>query len=193
MVDKVWLNDFVIEHQNLAFAYLSKHGFRDDPDMLSAALWGLTKAAMAYDDNIGLAFSTLATTCIQNAVRGVLRSRRNVKVIKEISFDECLENFNGDSRKSVPVVELISAVKDVALSSEEQAAYIKLRKILFGIINDLSPGTVKYNIYTTWYSSDFTYTQKQLSEICGVSQPHVSRTLQWLTIYISNKIKEDNK
>ena len=193
MLDKAWLNDFVTDNQNLAFSYLSKHGLRDDPDMISAALWGLTKAAIAYYDDIGIAFSTLAITCIQNSVRNVLRSRRNVKVIKEISFDECIENFNGDSRKSVPVVELISAVKDVAVSVEESIEYIKLRKVLLSVINELSPGTTRYNIYATWYSSDFTYSQKQLSEICGVSQPHVSRTLQWLNVYIKNKIKEDNK
>lgn len=100
------------EHHNLIYGYAYEHHLDLDDyyDILAIAL---CKAAGKYRNETGSVFSTLAYTCMRNAVRD------NVRMIKKrsaIPTEKCVSLYatikDGDNCKDVELIEFIPDKKN---------------------------------------------------------------------------------
>lgn len=125
------LNDaqrkLVENNHNLIYSFLnSRHLSLDSvEDWYGAAAIGLCKAAMVYDESRGTRFTTLAYICMDNEVRGTMRTERKL-VQPCVSLDEPIEET-----ESLTVADVLTDYKQdftesVYLNDAINIAYKKL-------------------------------------------------------------------
>lgn len=137
-------------------------------DLVSIGLLGLFKAikTFRYDKNIKLA--TYASRCIDNEILMFLR--KNQKRKNEISFDVPL---NSDSEGNELLLEDVIASNEDSITDKIEKDYEK--EILYEAIEDLNDRE-KTIIYMRYGLNGYEeQTQKETTEILGISQSYISR------------------
>lgn len=87
----------VEDNHNLIFSFLNKHHLDDNSteDWYGVAAIGLCKAAMSFDPNKNMQFSTLAYRCMENEVRHEMRrQKRSVQV--SLSMESPTDKKDGE-------------------------------------------------------------------------------------------------
>ena len=82
--------------ENMGLAYYCAHQMKIVPldleERISAAMFGLTKAAASYDPQAGARFATYAVRVIQNEIRMSLKKER--KHLNVVSLSTPIEDVN---------------------------------------------------------------------------------------------------
>ena len=142
----------------------------DHDEIISCALFGLTKAAAAFDPTRGAKFTTFATRCIHNEIRMFLRKWKP-QLANEISLFSVVhrDNNNGDDLLLEDVIGDSSTDFDAALILEEQ------RVALSEALNRLSKR--ERMVIAMSYGLDGVREMKQaeIGDAFGVSQSYISR------------------
>lgn len=131
-----------------------------DEDLFSIGLIGVVKAANTFNPDKGVKFSAYATPIIRNEI---LQSFRKKRIIPTFSLDEPYDLGNGES---------VNFSEMIACSSrfeEEVVADMQLEKFF------LSLSEREKKIITLRMLDK---TQKEIADICGISQGQVSRIIK---------------
>lgn len=150
-----------LAEDNIKLAYYFAHRYKgkgvDDDDLFSMACVGLVKAANAFDETRGLAFSTLAVICIKREMMLFFRNGKNK--IRPVSFEEPVkegitlaDTIEDGDRFDETFTEIDSLQHAISCLTEIQAQVIRL-----------------------WYLSIPEKSQCEVAEIIGSSQANVSR------------------
>lgn len=129
-------------------------------DLFSIGLIGVVKAVNTFNPNKGVKFSTYATPIIQNEI---LMSFRKKQIIPAFSLDEPYDLKNGES------VDFSEMIADSRRFEEEVIADIQLEQV-FSKLNEREKEIIDLIIWGK--------TQKEIAEICGISQSYVSRIIK---------------
>lgn len=131
-----------------------------DEDLFSIGLVGLMKAVNTFNLDKGVKFTTYATPVIRNEILMTLRKKR---IIPAFSVDEPCRLDNGDE------VSYADIIADRKRFEEDALADMQYEEI----VNLLSKR--EWEIVSLRIDGK---TQKEIAEICEISQPYVSRIIK---------------
>lgn len=131
-----------------------------DEDLFSIGIIGVVKAVNTFKPDKGVKFSAYATPIIRNEI---LMTFRKKQIILAFSLDEPYDLENGES------VDFSEMIADSRRFEEEVIADMQLEK-LFSILNEREKKIIALNMRDK--------TQSEIANICGISQPQVSRIIK---------------
>lgn len=166
---------------NIKLAYSAAHRLiRHTPlefeDLLGVCMFGLSKAALNYDPNKGVQFSTFATRVMQNEV--FMANRKERKNVSAIYLEELMDAETGLQWESLMSV-------DQRLIDDAVATSIDINKALTSLIPKLKE---RDRILISLLIQNPELTQKELSEFVGVRRSQVSRDIMRIREEIQRRI-----
>lgn len=153
------LNDKLNYH--IARKYLNSG--EDVEDLAGIARIGMIKAIKSFDPSKGVKFSTYATRCMTNEILMYFRKEKKHK--SNISIEQPLY-YDGEGNEMKLEV-LVDSGDDILGEIVEREEIIRLRQA----VEQLS-GRDRVIIEEKYFKGK---TQKQVSELLGLSQSHISR------------------
>ena len=153
------LNDKLNYH--VARKYLNSG--EDVEDLAGIARIGMIKAIKSFDPSKGVKFSTYATRCMTNEILMYFRKEKKHK--SNISIEQPLY-YDGEGNE-MKLEDLVDSGDDILGEIVEREEIIRLRQA----VEQLS-GRDRVIIEEMYFKGK---TQKQVSELLGLSQPHISR------------------
>ena len=153
------LNDKLNYH--VARKYLNSG--EDVEDLAGIARIGMIKAIKSFDPSNGVKFSTYATRCMTNEILMYFRKEKKHK--SNISIEQPLY-YDGEGNE-MKLEDLVDSGDDILGEIVEREEIIRLRQA----VEQLS-GRDRVIIEEMYFKGK---TQKQVSELLGLSQPHISR------------------
>ena len=131
-----------------------------DDDLFSVGLIGLVKAVNTFNPDKGVKFSAYETPIIRNEI---LMTRRKKRIIPAFSLDESYNLGNGES------VDISEMIADKRKFEDEVIADMQMKKMLSNL-SDREKKIISLSIDGK--------TQREIAEICGISQAQVSRIIK---------------
>lgn len=161
----------LIEHNLRLVVFLAKkydNTMYDLEDLVSIGTIGLIKGVKTYklDKNIKLA--TYASRCIDNEILMFLRKNKKRKT--EISFED---SINLDSEGNELHLEDVFGTEDNIVEKEYESIVDK--ECLINEIENLSKRDKEILILRYGLNNKKEYTQKEVSDMLGISQSYISR------------------
>ncbi len=178
------INDTIAENLGLVYGQLKRFELLGDQDAESAAYEALYNAIVSYNDASSTKFSTYAICVIANAIRMVLRARRNKKQINTVSYHEPIGDENEET--FADVLSYGDTIDDVLLRNEMRE---DIYNAIMRVYNNLTTENAK-RIFIMWYRSDFTATQRDIAEALNVSQPTVCRNLSIFKYKLKQELED---
>ena len=159
----------VEDNYGLIYAYMSSHHLQENDveDWFGTCAIGLCQAALAYDEDRNVKFTTLAYTCIENEVNKVFQKKRLENVI---SLD--LESSSEEGSN------LYNIIPDVSFSDRQ----IEFREMFNHHYNELcerDKGIINYCVHTS-------LSHVEIAKKYNVSRPVVDKVYN----RFKNNIKE---
>ncbi|MEG2625680.1 MAG: sigma-70 family RNA polymerase sigma factor [Christensenella sp.] len=157
----VHIKELLIEHNlRIVFFVARKYAGKkaDFEDLMSVGSIGLIKAVNSFDSSKNIRFATYASVCIRNEILMYLRKTRN---IEEIPFEDNVISDN-----------MLGINEDTVWQETERRAIYKNVEELTSL---LSPSQRKIVVLRFGLFGEKERTQKEVSEIVGVSQSCVSK------------------
>lgn len=143
-----------------------------DEDLFATGILGLVKAVNTFDFDKGFAFSTYAAMCIKNEILITFRKKR---IPIAFSLDD---NANLGNGEKVPYLEMIACDRKFEEEVIENELFLEFQKLL--------THTEKRTISLYLNGKK----QKEIAEILGISQAHVSRILKKLLEKYKNRFTD---
>ena len=153
------LNDKLNYH--VARKYLNSG--EDVEDLAGIARIGMIKAIKSFDPSKGVKFSTYASRCMTNEILMYFRKEKKHK--SNISIEQPL-SYDGEGNE-MKLGDLVDSGDDILGEIVEREEIIRLRQA----VEQLS-GRDRVIIEEMYFKGK---TQKQVSELLGLSQSHISR------------------
>ena len=150
------------KHHNFIFYYMKRKGL-DQEEFYDILAITLCKAVRSYDPS-EYAFATYCYRCFENALRMHIRdNKRRVQSTPFSAFE-----IHNDSDDIDNVIEETAECEEALQSFDE----LETRMALEGFVS-----RIPENLRQVLKLHLKEYTQQQIAEILGISQPQVSRTL----------------
>ena len=153
------LNDKLNYH--IARKYLNSG--EDVEDLAGIARIGMIKAIKSFDPSNGVKFSTYATRCMTNEILMYFRKEKKHK--SNISIEQPL-SYDGEGNE-MKLEDLLDSGDDILGEIVEREEIIRLRQAI-----EQLGGRDRVIIEEMYFKGK---TQKQVSELLGLSQSHISR------------------
>lgn len=155
----------------------------DIEDLISAGTIGLIKAVDTFDIDKNIKFSTYASRCINNEI--LMYLRKNFCNKNVASIDEPIQSDSDGHKLSLS--DTLGTDPDIVSRNIENEAD---KEILYSAIQKLSERerhiiNLRYGIGT-----DEEKAQKEVAEILGITQPHVSRLERNIIEKLKNILKQ---
>lgn len=178
--------NILIEHNLRLVAHIAKKYATDNnfDDLVSTGTIGLIKGINTFDATKTSKLTTYIARCIENEVLMVLRLSK--KTAGDVSLEECIGiDKEGNNMTFADV--LPADTEDIFDTIELK---INTKKLYSAIDEVLTPDekkilTWRYGLYNTKRK-----TQKEISEILGISRSYVSRIEKRAIKKLSGKIEE---
>ena len=162
--------NLLIEHNMRLVAHIVKKyyaGREDQDDLISIGTIGLIKGVSSFDVSKGKKLTTYVSRCIENEILMYFRA------IKKQAGDVSLsEPIDGDDEGSLFLLDTISVpdtlAEDLDMSERQKKLYEFIAQNLDGREREIV--IMRYGLFGTRE-----YTQKEISEIKGISRSYVSR------------------
>ncbi len=160
----------IIHNQRLVAHIVRKYysGSKNTDDLVSIGTIGLIKAIDSFNHNSNVKFATYASRCIQNEILMYFRARKKQNL--EVSINETI-----DIDKDGNPLTYLDIIKTEDTIAEDLDRKEKCQKALYYIDNILSERErkiVKLR-YGIGYGKEIT--QREVSELLGISRSYVSR------------------
>lgn len=154
----------------------------DKSEIFSIGLLGLVKSVDSFDNSRGILFSTYAYRCIVNEITMFIRKNNKYK------YDESIEK-PVPNKKGTEEIKIIDTIEDPSSDFVSELERKEVYNIIDSLVNELPP--LEKEIVSLYFGfvGDKCWTQKELSNKFGISQPVVSRIITGSLKKIENKLR----
>lgn len=160
----------IIHNQRLVVHLVRKYygGQENSEDLVSIGTIGLIKAIDSFKPESGVKFATYAAKCIQNEILMYFRSLK--KQSQEVSINGTIDiDKDGNPLTYIDIIKIDDTIAD-DLDKKENAA-----KAIYFIDNVLSPREKQIIRLRYGLGNRKPVTQREVSEMLGISRSYVSR------------------
>ncbi|MBS7021119.1 MAG: sigma-70 family RNA polymerase sigma factor [Firmicutes bacterium] len=191
--------NLILYHSRLAFKtavkYIQKNPEKDEAEIFSTALYGLSKSLETFDGNRGYCFSTYAVRCIENEI--LMYFRRSKRQKEETSMEEFLfTDGDGNQLKlnDILIVDSEDMVENISkLQVLEEAIFclnqlpIKERQILK---QHLGFNQGRKQLTQKEISAKYSLSQSYISRLITVALGRLQRTYEMRDILIKGPFEK---
>lgn len=142
-------------------------------DLVQIGCLGLVKAIDTFDIEKGFSFSSYAATCIKNEILMFLRKHKND--IDTKSFDEVV--YYSKAGDEFKLKDLLSDGFNLEEETEKKEIYKKIREL----IREMPERDKKTIMLRFGFYNNRIYSQREIADIVGISQPCVLRKIRSIT------------
>ena len=176
----------LIEHNLRLVAHIAKkYGADNDiDDLISVGTIGLIKGINTFDMTKTSKLTTYIARCIENEVLMMLRL--NKKTAGDVSLEECIGTDKEGNNMTFS--DILPA--DNADISDEISLKIDIKRLYKAISEALTPDETKILCWRYGLNNQKRKTQKEISEILGISRSYVSRIEKRAIRKLSERIEE---
>lgn len=167
------VDDIIAKNKGLVFKQLHKFGLAKDHEAESLGYEALYNAAMTFENEKGIKFSTYATVCIYNALGSYTRTINRQRQLRTVSYYSLSYNSDGDSTE---LLSHLACVQDTEADYLREETCKEIRK-LFKQEFDKVTNQKHKKILAAWDESNFTISTSDIARMVGVSQSYVSQVL----------------
>ena len=163
--------DKLIEHNLRLVVFLAKKYENtkvDLEDLVSIGTIGLIKGIKTYSMDKNIKLATYASRCIDNEI--LMYLRKNKKIKTEVSFDESL-SFDMDGNE-LHLEDILGTDPDIVTRGLEENLN---KRIVIDEINKLPPRDREIIVLRYGLLNGQEMTQKDVTELLGISQSYISR------------------
>lgn len=174
----------IIHNQRLVAHIVRKYysGAKNTDDLVSIGTIGLIKAIDSYDHGSKVKFATYASRCIQNEILMYFRARK--KQNSEVSINETIDiDKDGNPLTYLDIIKVEDTI------AEDLDRREKCQKALYYIDNMLPERERRIIKLRYGIGLDKTVTQREVSELLGISRSYVSRIEKSALEKICNYLK----
>ena len=157
-----------------------KLNLRNDDEAYAIGCEALFKAAINFNKERGVKFSTFAYVCIYNALGMYIR-----KIVRERDMN--MIYYDAPTQAETSILDLIPSTINIEEAFVEKEKIACIRKVLFEYVNT-RPSARQRHILNKWIESDFRIKTIEIAESVGVSQCYVSVTIKNARAYIKKKL-----
>lgn len=164
--------------KNVDFSY-------DLQELVSIGVIGLIKAVDTFNIEKNIKFVTYASKCIDNEI--LMFFRKEKYHLKEESLDETIIG-DGDDKKLKILDVIVDENSDFVFDVLNKELFLKIREIVENLY-DNDKRIIK--LYFGFYDGK-RYSQKEISDMLGISRSYVSRKMSKAIDIITKKLEEQN-
>lgn len=179
------INDKIAENTGLVYKQLSRFNMIYDQDAESLAYEALYRAILTFDESAGVALSTYAVCCINNALRRHMRNLSRQQRIEVVSYDAPAYGTDGNLSLA-DILEHPESVEPMLIAEENSRLLLSAFKAEY---DALSPKHQK--VIRMFYASDSKALQKDIAKAAGLTQASVSKIIGVFRHRIKLRMEED--
>lgn len=177
--------ELVTENVKLIYHMLKVMGLLDRQDeFFDVGLIGLVRAADDFDPDRGVKFSSFAAVYIRNEIGREVRKTTQMKSKANygaISLDTVISDSEG---RDITLMDTIPSDFNLEEFVEENDETQIQHKILYDSIKELDPDEQMIVLYYFWLG----YTQKEIANIMGKAQGHISKKMKKILIKLRVRV-----
>lgn len=163
--------NILIEHNLRLVAHIIKKYYTqngDQDDLISIGTIGLIKGISTYKSDRGVRLATYASRCIENEILMHFRSLK--KSANDLSLSDSIDQ-DGDG-SSLSLMDVISVEDNIFEELTSSETNVHLRQYIDLLLTDREKKIIslRYGL-----SGAKPLTQREVSDICGISRSYVSR------------------
>ncbi|MBQ7141102.1 MAG: sigma-70 family RNA polymerase sigma factor [Bacilli bacterium] len=157
-----------------------KNNERLKKDIVAVGIIGLINAVNAFDVSKNFAFSSYGTKCINNEIKKYLRKNKEKKTLE--SFSKVVWS---DNENEIKLEDTIEDNKNMIENYIDKEINIIIKEIIYSL------NEKEFKLLKMYYGfgQNKRYTQKELSQIYGISQPDISRKISKVIGKIRKKLE----
>lgn len=178
------INDQIADNTGLIYKQLATFNLIYDQDAESFAYEALYNAILTYDSKAGVAFSTYAVCCINNALRKHLRSLNKKRQLDIVSYDAPISP-NDDAMCLADILEHPESVEQLLLSEESCRRLLRAFKYEYVLLSPKHQEVIR-----TFYTIGNNATQQHIAKTVGLSQGAVSKIVSAFRHRIKLRMEE---
>ena len=181
--------DKLIEHNLRLVAHVVRKYYsstQSPEDLISVGTIGLIKAVDSFNDENGARFATYAAKCIQNEILMMFRSQKKTEC--EVSLNDTIDvDKDGNPLTYIDII----STEDTIIEDIDKK--IMINKALKFIKYHLDEREKKILIMRYGLGNTRSYTQREVSEMLGISRSYVSRIEKRALAKILKEFIKNNK
>lgn len=154
----------------------------DQQELISMGLIGLIKSVDTFDIDKNINFATYAIRCIDNEI--LMFVRKEQKHLPVDSLDKVIINDADGSELKIE-----NKLEDDNIHFVEDYEDTEEKKILRNIVNELPEQEREIIILYFGFKDNRSYTQKEIAQICNISQSYASRLIKKTVKKIGTEFK----
>jgi len=176
----------LIEHNLRLVAHIAKKYAQENnfDDLVSVGTIGLIKGINSFDKEKTSKLTTYIARCIENEVLMTLRTSK--KLAQEVSIDETIGTDKEGNNMTFS--DILQADEDEI--SDIIALKIDIKKLYSALNTVLTPGERNILCWRYGLLNERRKTQKEISDILGISRSYVSRIEKKAIRKLAEKLKE---
>lgn len=178
------INDEIAKHTGLVYKQLTAFNLLYDQDAESFAYEALYRAIITFDAGTGIAFSTYATCCINNALRKHLRTLNKKRQLEIVSYDAPLIATDETSCLA-NILEHPSSVEQILISEESRRRILAAFRAEYALLPDKHKKAIRM-----FYGYDGKVTQREIANTVGVTQATVSKIVSAFRHRVKTRMEE---
>ena len=178
------VNDKIAANTKLIYKQLAAFNLLQDPDAESDAYEALWRSVTTFDTEAGVAFSTYAVCCINNALRKHLRTLNKKRQLDVVSYDAQLTPDDSASCFA-DIIDYGSSAEQMLLSREESARIVRAFNEEYELLSPKHQETIR-----TFYVQDGKMTQKEIATSVGLTQATVSKIVSAFRYRVRLRMEE---
>ncbi len=176
----------LIRHNMRLVAHIVKKYYtlsKNHDDLISIGTIGLIKAIDSFKPETGTRFATYAGKCLQNEILMYFRSQK--KLQNEVSINEVLDTDKEGN--PLTYIDIISIPDTIADDINRKA---QIENVFSAVKKELTDREKKIIILRYGLSGNKPKTQREVSELLGISRSYVSRIEKAALAKIRKRMKE---
>ncbi len=176
----------LIRHNMRLVAHIVKKYYtlsKNHDDLISIGTIGLIKAIDSFKPETGTRFATYAGKCLQNEILMYFRSQK--KLQNEVSINEVLDTDKEGN--PLTYIDIISVPDTIA---DDINRKLQIENVFSAVKKELTDREKKIIILRYGLSGKKPKTQREVSELLGISRSYVSRIEKAALSKIKKRMKE---
>lgn len=179
------INEIIYNNTGLVYKQLSRFNLTNDQDAESLSFEALYNAAVGFEPDKGVKFSTYATVCIYNAIGCYLRAKNRQRRLDVVSYNVTVDS-TGDE-----YLDLLPGENDSEETYLKKELYQHIRAAFNKHYDKLANGKQR-DILTEWKKSDFTSPTVEIAKKLGMSQSYVSQVINRFKYVLRKELEDYN-
>lgn len=179
------INDLIEQNVGLVYYQLKRFHLVDNQDAESDGYEALYKAALTFDKDRNITFSTYASVCIYNTLGSFVRTLKKQRQLEVLSYNNIIPSAEDDT-EFLDLLASEQSTESVVLNAELKSKVLAAYALSFNRLTNSN----HRKIVACWKESGFVASTVEIAKNVGVSQSYVSQVINKFKVSLKKKVED---